>query len=81
LAYAPYAGPFMDGDKQTDLEVARAFAEVFIRCIQVSYLLITAHPSFNWSKYLDRGQMQTFREELAAMGYRFNYNSCRFSFP
>lgn len=73
LAYAPYADLLWMETSKPDLEVARAFAEGIHKVYPGKLLAYNCSPSFNWSKYLDRGQMQTFREELAAMGYRFQF--------
>jgi len=73
LAYAHYADLLWMETSKPDLEVARAFAEGIHKVYPGKLLAYNCSPSFNWSKYLDRGQMQTFREELAAMGYRFQF--------
>jgi len=73
LAYAPYADLLWMETSKPDLDVARAFAEGIHKVYPGKLLAYNCSPSFNWSKYLDRGQMQTFREELAAMGYRFQF--------
>lgn len=73
LAYAPYADLLWMETSKPDLEVARAFAEGIHKVYPGKLLAYNCSPSFNWSKYLDRGQMLTFREELAAMGYRFQF--------
>jgi isocitrate lyase len=36
-------------------------------------LAYNCSPSFNWAKFMDEKQMLTFREELAAMGYKFQF--------
>jgi isocitrate lyase len=36
-------------------------------------LAYNCSPSFNWSKYMDVKAMTTFREDLAAMGYKFQF--------
>lgn len=73
LAYAPYADLLWMETSKPDLEVARAFAEGIHKVYPGKPLAYNCSPSFNWAKYLDRAQMQTFREELAAMGYRFQF--------
>lgn len=73
LAYAPYADLLWMETSKPDLEVARAFAEGIHKVYPGKPLAYNCSPSFNWAKYLDRGQMQTFREELAALGYRFQF--------
>ena len=73
LAYAPYSDLLWMETGKPDLNVARAFAEGIHKVYPGKLLAYNCSPSFNWSKYLDRGQMLTFREELAAMGYRFQF--------
>jgi isocitrate lyase len=36
-------------------------------------LAYNCSPSFNWAKYMDEKQMLTFREQLAEMGYKFQF--------
>ena len=36
-------------------------------------LAYNCSPSFNWAKFMDVKQMTTFREDLAAMGYKFQF--------
>lgn len=73
LAYAPYSDLLWMETSKPDLNVARAFAEGIHKVYPGKLLAYNCSPSFNWAKYLDRGQMLTFREELADMGYRFQF--------
>jgi isocitrate lyase len=73
LAYAPYSDLLWMETSKPDLNIARAFAEGIHKVYPGKLLAYNCSPSFNWSKYLDRAQMLTFREELAAMGYRFQF--------
>jgi len=73
LAYAPYSDLLWMETSKPDLNVARAFAEGIHKVYPGKLLAYNCSPSFNWSKYLDRAQMLTFREELAHMGYRFQF--------
>jgi isocitrate lyase len=73
LAYAPYSDLLWMETSKPDLNVARAFAEGIHKVYRGKLLAYNCSPSFNWSKYLDRAQMLTFREELAHMGYRFQF--------
>jgi len=73
LAYAPYSDLLWMETSKPDLNVARAFAEGIHKIYPGKLLAYNCSPSFNWSKYLDRAQMLTFREELAHMGYRFQF--------
>ncbi len=73
LAYAPYSDLLWMETGKPDLNVAKAFAEGIHKVYPGKLLAYNCSPSFNWSKYLDRDQMLTFREELAEMGYRFQF--------
>ena len=73
LAYAPYSDLLWMETSKPDLNVARAFAEGIHKVYPGKLLAYNCSPSFNWAKYLDRAQMLTFREELADMGYRFQF--------
>ena len=73
LAYAPYSDLLWMETSKPDLNIARAFAEGIHKVYPGKLLAYNCSPSFNWSKYLDRAQMLTFREELAHMGYRFQF--------
>jgi isocitrate lyase len=73
LAYAEYADLLWMETGKPDLEVAKAFAEGIHKVFPNKMLAYNCSPSFNWAKYLSKEQMLTFREELAAMGYRFQF--------
>jgi isocitrate lyase len=55
-----------------DLDYARKFAEEFTQNSQEKMLAYNCSPSFNWAAKLSVAEMETFREDLAAMGYKFN---------
>ncbi|OPC02456.1 isocitrate lyase [Elizabethkingia ursingii] len=73
LAYAPYADLLWMETSHPDLEEARQFAEA----IHVEYpgklLAYNCSPSFNWASKLSQQEMETFREDLAALGFRFQF--------
>lgn len=73
LAYAPYADLLWMETSKPDLEVARQFAEAIHKVYPGKLLAYNCSPSFNWAKYLSVEQMETFREELAALGYKFQF--------
>lgn len=73
LAYAPYADLLWMETATPDLKVARKFAESIHEIYPNKMLAYNCSPSFNWAKHLSKQEMQTFREELAAMGFKFQF--------
>jgi isocitrate lyase len=56
-----------------DLDYARKFAEGIHAKSQEKMLAYNCSPSFNWAAKLSVAEMETFREDLAAMGYKFQF--------
>ncbi|UOQ72060.1 isocitrate lyase [Hymenobacter cellulosilyticus] len=73
LAYAPYADLLWMETSHPDLEQARAFAEGIHAQFPGKLLAYNCSPSFNWAAKLSVAQMETFREELAALGFKFQF--------
>ena len=73
LSYAPYADLLWMETGNPDLGLAREFAAGIHAKFPGKMLAYNCSPSFNWAKYMDVKQMSTFREELAAMGYKFQF--------
>ncbi|MDH3591851.1 MAG: isocitrate lyase [Planctomycetota bacterium] len=73
LAYAPYADLLWCETSKPNLEEARRFAEAIHARFPNKLLAYNCSPSFNWKSNLDDETMRRFREELAAMGYRFQF--------
>jgi isocitrate lyase len=73
LAYAPYADLIWCETSKPDLAQARRFAEAMREAYPHKLLAYNCSPSFNWRANLDERTMRSFREELAAMGYRFQF--------
>lgn len=73
LAYAPYADMLWMETSKPDLAVAKVFAESIHARFPGKLLAYNCSPSFNWKKHLSTAQMENFREELAALGYRFQF--------
>jgi isocitrate lyase len=73
LAYAPYADMLWCETSHPDLAEARRFAEAIHAKFPGKLLSYNCSPSFNWQANLDAATMQRWREELAAMGYRFQF--------
>ena len=73
LAYAPYADLIWMETSNPDLDYARKFAEGIHAEFPGKMLAYNCSPSFNWAAKLSVPEMETFREELAAMGYKFQF--------
>ncbi|MEM8584110.1 MAG: isocitrate lyase [Bacteroidota bacterium] len=73
LAYAPYADLIWLETSHPDLEQARTFAEAIHAEYPGKMLAYNCSPSFNWAAKLTEAQMRTFREDIAAMGYKFQF--------
>jgi len=73
LSYAPYCDLLWMETSKPDLAVAREFAEAIHKEFPGKLLAYNCSPSFNWAKYLNVNEMETFREELAALGYKFQF--------
>ena len=73
LSYAPYADLIWMETSNPDLDYARKFAEGIHAKFPGKMLAYNCSPSFNWAAKLSVPEMETFREDLAAMGYKFQF--------
>ncbi len=73
LAYAPYADLVWMETGNPDLGMAREFAQAMHAKFPGKMLAYNCSPSFNWAKYMDEKAMLTYREDIAAMGYKFQF--------
>jgi len=73
LAYAPYADLLWMETSNPDLEMARLFAEAIHEKFPGKLLAYNCSPSFNWAKFMTNDRMLTFREDLARLGFRFQF--------
>ena len=73
LSYAPYADLIWMETSNPDLDYARRFAEGIHAKFPGKMLAYNCSPSFNWAAKLSVAEMETFREELAKMGYKFQF--------
>jgi len=73
LAYAPYADLIWMETSNPDLDYARKFAEGIHAKFPGKLLAYNCSPSFNWAAKLSVAEMETFREDLAAMGFKFQF--------
>jgi len=73
LAYAPYADLVWCETGTPDLGFAREFAQAVLAENPNKLLAYNCSPSFNWSKNLDEATIARFQDELADMGYRYQF--------
>ncbi|MBI4409702.1 MAG: isocitrate lyase [Gemmatimonadetes bacterium] len=73
LAYAPYADMLWFETSRPDLEEARRFALAIHARFPGKLLAYNCSPSFNWEKNLDAAAIAAFQNELAGLGYRFDF--------
>jgi isocitrate lyase len=73
LAYAPHADVLWCETSTPDLGEAREFAEAVHAEFPGKLLAYNCSPSFNWRRHLDDETIARFQEELAEMGYRFQF--------
>ncbi len=73
LAYAPYADILWFETSTPDLGEAREFAQAIHERYPGKLLAYNCSPSFNWRKHLDDRQIASFQDDLAALGYRFQF--------
>jgi isocitrate lyase len=73
LAYAPYADLLWCETSTPDLDEARRFAEAIHARYPGKLLAYNCSPSFNWRRHLPEANIGRFQQELAAMGYKFQF--------
>lgn len=73
VAYAPYADLVWCETGTPDIGFAREFAQAVQRAHPGKLLAYNCSPSFNWKKNLDDAQIARFQDELAALGYRYQF--------
>jgi len=73
VAYAPYADLLWCETSGPDLDEARTFADGVHARFPGKMLAYNCSSSFNWRKKLDRKTIAAFQEELADMGYCFQF--------
>lgn len=73
LSYAPYADLIWMETSNPDLVYAKKFADAMKKEFPDKMLAYNCSPSFNWAAKLSVAEMETFREDLAVMGYKFQF--------
>lgn len=73
LAYAPYADMVWCETATPDLGFAREFAQAVRAENPQQVLAYNCSPSFNWKKNLDDRAIASFQEDIAALGYTYQF--------
>jgi isocitrate lyase len=73
LSYAPFADLIWCETSHPDIGEAREFAQAIKAEFPDKMLAYNCSPSFNWEAKLSAQQIQHYREELAMLGYRFQF--------
>ncbi|HJS87486.1 MAG TPA: isocitrate lyase [Acetobacteraceae bacterium] len=73
LAYAPYADLLWWETSEPNLDEAERFADAIHRQFPGKMLAYNCSPSFNWQKKLSPEKIATFQQDIARMGYKFQF--------
>jgi len=73
IQYAPYADLLWCETPTPNLDEAREFAEGVHAKFPGKWLAYNCSPSFNWRAQLDEKEISHFQEELAKMGYKYQF--------
>jgi isocitrate lyase len=73
ISYAPYADLVWCETGKPDLGFAREFAQAVLADNPEQLLAYNCSPSFNWKKNLTDSQIASFQEDIAAMGYQYQF--------
>ena len=73
LACAPYADVIWFETSTPDMGEAREFAQAVRELYPGKLLAYNCSPSFNWRSHLKERQIASFQDDLAELGYRFQF--------
>lgn len=73
LAYAPFADLIWCETATPNLSYAKAFAEAIHADFPGKLLAYNCSPSFNWRKNLSDADIARFQEQIASMGYKYQF--------
>jgi len=73
LEFAPYVDLIWCETSMPDMDEAREFARAIHAQYPDKLLAYNCSPSFNWKRKLDDAQIAAFQDELADMGYKFQF--------
>ncbi len=73
LVFAPYVDLIWCETSTPDIVQAREFAQAIHAQYPGKLLAYNCSPSFNWKQKLSDGQIAAFQDQLADMGYKFQF--------
>jgi len=73
LSYAPYCDLIWCETAEPNLAEAQRFADAIHAEFPGKLLAYNCSPSFNWRKKLDQQTIDSFQQQIARMGYRFQF--------
>ena len=73
IAYAPHADLIWMETSVPSLEVAAEFAKQVKAVYPDQMLAYNCSPSFNWEANLDKDTIETFREEIGKLGFKYQF--------
>jgi len=73
LAYAPYCDLIWCETSEPNIAEARRFAAEVHAKFPGKWLAYNCSPSFNWRLKLSQSDIETFQQQLGAMGYKFQF--------
>ena len=73
LACAPFADVIWFETSTPDMGEAREFAQAVHELYPGKLLAYNCSPSFNWRSHLKKRQIASFQDDLAELGYRFQF--------
>ena len=73
ISYAPYADLLWCETATPNLAYAKAFANAIHTDYPGKLLAYNCSPSFNWRKHLTDKDIANFQEQIAGMGYKFQF--------
>lgn len=73
LEFAPYVDLIWCETSTPDMDEAREFARAVHAKFPGKMLAYNCSPSFNWKRKLNDSQIASFQDELADMGYKFQF--------
>ena len=73
IAYAPHADLIWMETSVPSIEVAAEFAKQVKAVYPNQMLAYNCSPSFNWEANLDKKTIETFREEIGKLGFKYQF--------
>jgi isocitrate lyase len=73
LSYAPYCDLIWCETSEPNLAEAQRFADAIHEQFPSKLLAYNCSPSFNWKRKLDEETIATFQQQIAEMGYKFQF--------